>query len=197
MRRCQRVGRQCCWRHWGGAVGGQRITARTSPAKLGLAYGVPSCGGFAATVTRRGGAMKYTVQVGGQEFEATVLLRTHNSITFDIAGRQYQVGVHPHTASARGTQPRAPVRPPPATKAPMAARPRAGSGEVRAPMPGIVVQVIATPGATVSVGDPLIVIEAMKMENCITAPVSGTVRQVETEAGKQVNGGDLLILIGD
>jgi biotin carboxyl carrier protein len=64
-------------------------------------------------------------------------------------------------------------------------------------MPGIVVQVVTTIGATVGVGDPLIVIEAMKMENCLNASIAGKVLRIETQAGKQVNGGDLLIVIGE
>lgn len=139
--------------------------------------------------------MKYTVKIAEREFEATVLHRSTTAITFEVSGQQYQVEVHPHGRSAVPQSVAATLRPTPISPKPSSTRPRAGSGEVRAPMPGIVVQVIAQEGASVSVGDPLIVIEAMKMENSISAPISGVVRRIETGAGKQVNGGDLLILI--
>ncbi len=71
-----------------------------------------------------------------------------------------------------------------------------GGGQVlKAPMPGRVTHVAVTRGATVSPGDPLVVIEAMKMENEFKASTSGTVVDIRVEAGQTVNAGDVLIVI--
>jgi len=141
--------------------------------------------------------MKYTVTVSGRTFEATVHQRSRNSITFEINGIVHEVTVQPQGGAAPAPRASGSPRPRVPAKPTSGAQPRSGSGEVRAPMPGIVVQVIAKEGTTVSVGDPLIVIEAMKMENCLNATVAGKVLRIATEAGKQVNGGDLLIVIGE
>ena len=65
--------------------------------------------------------------------------------------------------------------------------------ELRAPMPGRVVRVSVAAGDAVEVGAPLLVIEAMKMENELRAEAAGVVRAVHTEVGASVEGRALLI----
>ena len=71
----------------------------------------------------------------------------------------------------------------------------AGSGTVTAPMPGKVVSVLVAPGDTVTVGQPLVVLEAMKMESTLAADVAGTVTAVPCVAGATVAAGALLVEI--
>lgn len=71
----------------------------------------------------------------------------------------------------------------------------AGSGSVTAPMPGKVVRVLVAVGDTVEVGQPLVVLEAMKMETTLTAEIAGTVQAVHAEAGGMVDGGAVLVEI--
>jgi acetyl-CoA/propionyl-CoA carboxylase, biotin carboxylase, biotin carboxyl carrier protein len=61
-----------------------------------------------------------------------------------------------------------------------------GDGTVRSPMPGTVLTVHVAPGDTVSAGQAVAVVEAMKMEHTVTAPVAGTVAEVAARAGQQV-----------
>ena len=61
-----------------------------------------------------------------------------------------------------------------------------GDGTVRSPMPGTVLAVHVAPGDTVSAGQAVAVVEAMKMEHTVTAPVAGTVAEVAARAGQQV-----------
>ena len=61
-----------------------------------------------------------------------------------------------------------------------------GDGTVRSPMPGTVLAVHVAPGDTVSAGQAVAVVEAMKMEHTVTAPVAGTVTEVTARAGQQV-----------
>lgn len=70
-----------------------------------------------------------------------------------------------------------------------------GSGDVVAPMQGTIVKVIAAVGQTVAVGDALVVLEAMKMENQITAEKTGTVSKINVKAGDIVGAGDILVVI--
>jgi len=68
-------------------------------------------------------------------------------------------------------------------------------GSLAAPMPGKVIQVMTKAGARVKKGDPLLILEAMKMEHTITAPADGTVKEVRYEAGEQVlEGAELIVL---
>ncbi len=70
-----------------------------------------------------------------------------------------------------------------------------GSGEVVVPMQGTVVKVTVEVGQTVEVGDTVIVLEAMKMENNVTAEKAGTIKEVLVEAGQSVGGGDIVVVI--
>ncbi|GAB5438877.1 acetyl/propionyl/methylcrotonyl-CoA carboxylase subunit alpha [Falsiruegeria mediterranea] len=71
----------------------------------------------------------------------------------------------------------------------------AAGGRVVAPMPGLVVEVQAEPGVTVTKGDRLAVLEAMKMQHQITAAVDGKVAAVHVKAGQQLTAGDVMIEI--
>lgn len=69
--------------------------------------------------------------------------------------------------------------------------PRAGgfSGDVSAPMPGRVIQVLATAGQEVKAGEPLVILESMKMELIIDAPGNATVKRVAVAEGDLVDRG--------
>ncbi len=71
-----------------------------------------------------------------------------------------------------------------------------GSGEVTVPMQGTVVKVEVEVGQEVEVGDTIIVLEAMKMENNVAAEKAGTVTEVRVEPGQSVGGGDTVAVIG-
>jgi propionyl-CoA carboxylase alpha chain len=69
------------------------------------------------------------------------------------------------------------------------------AGALVAPMPGAVVRVEVAPGEEVVAGQPLVVVEAMKMEHTIAAPHAGRVSEVHVEAGEQVDGGRVLVVL--
>ncbi len=70
-----------------------------------------------------------------------------------------------------------------------------GSGDVTVPMQGTIVKVVAEVGQTVAVGDTIVVLEAMKMENNVNAEKAGTVVEIKVAAGDSVGGGDVVAKI--
>ncbi len=70
-----------------------------------------------------------------------------------------------------------------------------GTAELRAPMPGRIVAVPVTTGSAVQRGDPIVVIEAMKMQNALSAPRAGTIQQIHVRSGDAVEAGQLLAKI--
>jgi len=72
------------------------------------------------------------------------------------------------------------------------ARPTGAPQGMTAPMPGVVTRVLAGAGDTVTRGQPLVALEAMKMEHLIRAPRDGRVKSVHAEVGAMVQGGATL-----
>jgi len=69
----------------------------------------------------------------------------------------------------------------------------AGAGALTAPMPGKIVKLMTRPDAKVKKGEPLLILEAMKMEHTIAAPADGTVKEIRYALGEQVLEGAELI----
>ena len=102
-------------------------------------------------------------------------------LTFEINGQSRQLRVADEAAKVTGPK-----------------RRRAGGdkkGEIGAPMPGRVIDLVTKVGEHVKAGQKLLVTEAMKLETVIKAPVDGLVREIVVGAGESVEGGDLLVVI--
>ncbi|MBS4008838.1 MAG: acetyl-CoA carboxylase biotin carboxyl carrier protein subunit [Clostridium sp.] len=77
-----------------------------------------------------------------------------------------------------------------------AAKPNLVSGDaVYSPMPGVVLKIMVEIGQIVNCGDVLLILEAMKMENEVTASVAGTIKEIAVAKGSSVNTGDLMVVI--
>jgi len=70
-----------------------------------------------------------------------------------------------------------------------------GPRKLTAPMPGKIVRVLATQGATVEAGAGVVVVEAMKMQNEIKSPKKGTIQKILVSEGAAVNAGDVLAIV--
>jgi len=67
--------------------------------------------------------------------------------------------------------------------------------QVKAPMRGIITKILVAVGDKVKKGDPVVVLEAMKMENLIESPYQGTVKQILVSVGNNVATGDPLVVV--
>ena len=71
----------------------------------------------------------------------------------------------------------------------------AGNDSLTAPMPGRIVSLLAEPGSDVVAGQPLLVMEAMKMEHTVQAPHAGNLTAYRVQAGQSVQEGQLLVAL--
>jgi acetyl-CoA/propionyl-CoA carboxylase, biotin carboxylase, biotin carboxyl carrier protein len=100
----------------------------------------------------------------------------------------------PWQGAFRLNLPQAPPQPPPDVEsAAQIHTPGAGGSTVSAPMPGTVIRVLVAPGDLVTARQPLLLLEAMKMETPIAAPFDGRVKAVHASEGDRVAGGALLV----
>ena len=111
-----------------------------------------------------------------------------------VNGTAYDVTVEETDASAA---PAAAAAPAPKKAAPKAAAPAGAQGNVKieAPMPGTVMDVKLKVGDKVTNGTPIVIIEAMKMENEIPATCDGTIASINVNKGDSVNTGTLVATI--
>ena len=113
----------------------------------------------------------------------------------NVNGTQYEVAVEEIDGKAApAAKPAAAAAPAPVKAAPVAAAP-AGGTKVTAPMPGTILGVNVKDGDAVKAGQPMFVLEAMKMESDICAPVAGTVRGIAVSKGASVDPGAYLCSI--
>lgn len=117
----------------------------------------------------------------------------------NVNGNAYDVEIEEITdgaeVSAATVAPKAASKPAPAAKP--AAKKTTGAGtKVTAPMPGTILKVNVAEGDTVTKGQAIMVLEAMKMENDIPAPVDGKVTSLLVKKGDSVNSSDVLATIG-
>lgn len=110
------------------------------------------------------------------------------SYSISVNGRAYDVVVSEGGAVA--AQPAAAVAAAPVATAPTS------STDVEAPTPGNVVKLLVAEGDTVTTDQPLLVMEAMKMESEVNSPCDGKVLSIQTAAGDIIQAGDILLTIG-
>ena len=114
--------------------------------------------------------------------------------TITVNGTVYDVTVEEGGAGSAPVRAAAPKAAPAAAPAPAPAAPAgdAGSIEVSASVPGKVFKIEASAGQAVKTGDPIIILEAMKMEIPVVAPEDGTVASINVSVGDAVESGDVL-----
>ncbi|MCX6625292.1 MAG: acetyl-CoA carboxylase biotin carboxyl carrier protein subunit [Acidobacteria bacterium] len=128
--------------------------------------------------------MKLTITIDGKAYEVDV------EVTEDDRQSGPQ-GTYYGGATAPVNLP--PAMPPPALGAAAPAGNFADDKVCRSPIAGIVVRVIAQPGQQVEVNDPLMVLEAMKMETNITSPAKAKIKSMNASAGEAVQINQVLV----
>ncbi len=122
---------------------------------------------------------------------------TVNGTAYEVEVEEVK-GAAPAAPRAAAPAPAAPKAAPAPAPAPKKAAQSAGAGEhsIDAPMPGKIVKLVASVGQSVNAGDVLLILEAMKMQNEITADAAGTVKAFNVDAGNNVAAGDSLVILG-
>jgi len=151
-----------------------------------------------ADVVVKGKDGRYTVVVDGTPLDVDVAETSPRFASLIIGGRPHEMGVEkrPEGYRVHGRDETVTVTLSEASSNGMPRRkPASGPARLVAPMPGRVVRVLAAEGREVDVGEGLVVIEAMKMENELKAPRKGRVSEVAVQEGQAVDAGALLVVV--
>jgi pyruvate carboxylase subunit B len=139
-------------------------------------------------------ARTFNVFVDGQHFEVTVDEPGGKPVIQNIARTGATVKPAPPQPAPQPSSAAAPAKPVPAPNPAIATV--AGATAVSAPMPGVIIKVLVSEGDSVNAGEPVVILEAMKVENTLTAPISGKVLAVNCKSGDSVKKGSVLVQIG-
>lgn len=124
---------------------------------------------------------KYRITLEGKSYEMEVELLAENGMPQPVAKKQYtEFKSAPKDTNVNVVNPA------------VQKQTVNNTGAVVAPMPGTVIKIEKNVGDAVKAGDLVLILEAMKMENEITAPADGTIAVMNCTAGGTVAGGDIL-----
>lgn len=132
----------------------------------------------AAELVPLGEPNTYLLKDGRETFEVVVVARPNGSYELLIDGEHFEAQLVPAGPTSAKVRDDAHSR---------------ENGELRAPMPGLVVKVAATPGKRVVADEPLVILSSMKMQLQIRAPREAVVREVAVQEGQQVEKGAILV----
>lgn len=150
---------------------------------------------------------QYKYTINGAQFDVTIDSIVGSKAKVEVNGIPFEVEMQgsslveealPTVSTEAAAAPSAPAAAPAAEPAaPAAAKSGPGAGApVKAPLPGVVTKILVKEGQGVKKGETVLVLEAMKMENNITAEADGTVTGICVNAGDSVMEGTTLITIG-
>jgi glutaconyl-CoA decarboxylase len=148
---------------------------------------------------------RFELTVGRKDYKIDIEKFDGKQAVVTVDGKAYEIDVKkaaeailpgrptsPPASDTRGASPAAPEPP----LAPIASVP-SGGGQVVAPMPGMVLEIMVSVRDTVVAGMSVVKMEAMKMENEIPAPVNGTVKEIRVKVGDRVSTDETLLVIDE
>jgi biotin carboxyl carrier protein len=129
------------------------------------------------TIVRTSSSPLWSVVTGeGRSFEASVEVEDSGiEVAIGSARFRFALGAAPRIGARRG--------------------PASGRVEVKSPMPGRVVKLLVAPGQLVTAGQPVLLFEAMKMQNELRSPENGIVSQIDVEPGQAVEARERLYVV--
>ena len=142
---------------------------------------------------------EYKYKINGNEYNVAVEELEGNKASVTVNGKSYQVELDrpgkPAVSKPVARPAATPAAAPAAAPAPKAA-PTAGGAGIKAPLPGVILDIKVKVGDVVSKGQTVAILEAMKMENNINADREGTVASINVEKGQSIAEGTDIITLG-
>ena len=136
---------------------------------------------------------KFKYKINGNEYEVTVDKKEDTLAEDTVNGTSYKVELEKAEA-AEASMPK--IQRPVTSAASGSSRPAgAGAGSIKSPLPGIIIDVMVKIGDEVKKGQPVVMLEAMKMENAINSTIDGKVTEIKVTKGDSVLEGVLLVVI--
>ena len=145
---------------------------------------------------------KFKFTINGNQYETEVLSIEDNIAEIEVNGTLYKVEVDKTMKTTKTPKLVRQAAVPSTDSHPSVAKTSSpagpkGAGSIKSPLPGVILEMFVREGDQVKMGQKLLMLEAMKMENNIEADKAGKVVSILKQKGDSVMEGDVLIIIGD
>jgi biotin carboxyl carrier protein len=143
---------------------------------------------------------EFKFTINGSEYSVNINNVEGNIADLEVNGTPYKVEIDKELKQVKTPKLVRPAAVPSTDAHPSVAKTQspgvATAGAIKSPLPGVVLELAVRVGDHVKMGQKLLVLEAMKMENNIDSDKEGTIREIKVDKGSSVLEGDVLIIIG-
>ena len=138
----------------------------------------------------------YKMKINGEKYDAKIKKYKSDQVIVEVNGIDYEIELETtdrrKTEIVRSEKIRPTIDVVKTPSKPVAA----SAGSVLAPIPGLILRILVKEGDSVNAGDPVLILEAMKMESEITSTVTGVVKNISVKEVTSVQEGETLIEVG-
>jgi biotin carboxyl carrier protein len=145
---------------------------------------------------------KFKFKINGNDYEVDIVNVEDNLVELEVNGSPYTVEVDQALQASKTPKLVRSIAVPSTDTHPAMAKTSSpqepkGVGNIKSPLPGVILDIYVKVGDRIKVGQKLLTLEAMKMENLIESDKEGTIASINKQKGDSVMEGDILISIGE
>ncbi|MDP8203700.1 MAG: biotin/lipoyl-containing protein [Candidatus Tenebribacter mawsonii] len=138
----------------------------------------------------------YKMSINGEKYDARIKKYKSDQVIVEINGIDYEINLE-HAERRKKEIVRSEKTQPVLEVVKTSSKPVVTTaGSVLAPIPGLVLRILVNEGDSVNAGDPVLILEAMKMESEIASTTSGIIKKISAKEGASVQEGEVLIEVG-
>ncbi len=144
---------------------------------------------------------KYNFEIDGKKFEVEVNLKNSDVAEVKVNNKNFDIKISGHSPEAKKKKPEAkkPEAKKPEAKKPEAKKPeqseQSNPGDLLALMPGKIIKVLVSEGQKIKMGEPVIIMESMKMEQTIVSSADGVIESLNVSEGETIEVGSVMLVI--
>ena len=132
---------------------------------------------------------KYNFEIDGKKFEVEVNLKNSDVAEVKVNNKNFDIKISGHSPEAKK----------PEAKKPEAQKPeqseQSNPGDLLALMPGKIIKVLVSEGQKIKMGEPVIIMESMKMEQTIVSSADGVIESLNVSEGETIEVGSVMLVI--
>ena len=138
----------------------------------------------------------YKMKINGEKYDARIKKYKNDQVIVEVNGIDYEINLE-HADRRKKEIERSPKTQSVLEVVKSSPKPAVTiTGSILAPIPGLVLRFLVEVGDSVNAGDPVLILEAMKMESEITSTATGVVKKIHVKEGASVQEGEALLEIG-